>query len=426
MSRTGVRQERAILVGVFLKSSSDRFSSQESLQELQGLARTAGLFVVGCIQTVIDEPKASTFLGKGKIEEIARLRKALEANVVVSQSDLSPVQQRNIEDAVGAKVLNRTELIFDIFAQHADSKAGKLQVELAQLQYRLSHLAGHGVWMSRLGGGIGTRGPGETKLETDRRRIAEKITKLSRDLKKLSRRRAQQRKARLRSSIPIVSLVGYTNAGKSTLLNALTRAQVPARDQLFTTLDTTTRKLEFHHRQFLFSDTVGFIQNMPKDLKEAFAATLEEINTASLIIHVVDVSASNRDERIRAVVEVLDELNVLHKPLLTVFNKTDRMKENTEVDSILRRYAPACLVTASKLEGLPELLEKIDEILSRTRGHVVLNLPLREVQLRAQIHQQGCIISEEFKSDQVEIECEIPDHLYRRIEPFVLHSGRDN
>lgn len=412
--------EKAIVVGAFIKGALSKDERELIMQEMVGLAKTAGLEVLCCIQTIVEQPRAGTFFGQGKVQEISDLCETLDADVVVFQLDLSPVQQRNFERFSNRKVLNRTELILDIFAQHAHSRSGRLQVELAQLRYRLSHLTGRGVLMSRLGGGIGTRGPGETQLETDRRSIQFRISKLKQELTQLGKHRTEQRKSRIRAGLPVVSLVGYTNAGKSSLLNALTDSKVTAEDQLFTTLDPTTRKLPMPNGiQVLLTDTVGFIRDMPQELKVTFRATLEEIKTSALILLVVEVTCPAKEQKIESARQILKELEVLDRPILTVFNKADMLEHDTDVMDWLRRYQPSCLVSAATGEGLPELIRLIGNLAAGSRRHVHLRLPIGEGSLRSQIHKEGKVLAESFGESCIEMECEVPLWLLPKFERFL-------
>ena len=348
--------ETALLVG--LETGNSSWDLDASLQELAQLAETAGVEVKGVVRQKRDRPDAALFIGQGKVKELALLRQQMDANVIIFDDELTPVQQRNLELSLGVKIIDRTALILDIFAQRAHSREGKLQVELAQMRYRLPRLSGKGTELSRLGGGIGTRGPGETKLEVDRRRVRTRINDIEKELALVLQQRQQQRQRRKDNEVPLIALVGYTNAGKSTLLNALTDAGVLAENKLFATLDPTTRSVTLPDGEtILFSDTVGFIQKLPHQLVAAFRATLEEVVEADLLLHVVDASHSQREAQEQAVYEVLKELKVAEKPMLLVFNKADRMEagEPAVVERLLRR-GDAFLVSALQKTGLEELL----------------------------------------------------------------------
>src|SRR3989344_3956314 len=351
-------REKALLVGI--EFPSDSFPASLSLPELARLAETAGAEVVGKLTQKRDKPDLKYFIGSGKLDELINLSSASKANLIIFDHDLSPSQERNLEDALGVKVIDRTELIIDIFAQHAKSREGKLQVELAQSSFLLTRLTGHGVLMSRLGGGIGTRGPGETKLEYDRRRIRSRIAQLKDEIEKVRKERLLKREKRRRSGIPVAAIVGYTNSGKSTLINALTEAGVLTEDKLFATLDPTTRRLYLPSgRIILLTDTVGFIQKLPHALVAAFQATLEEVTEADFLIHVVDISNPFFERQIDSVYQVLEELKSIAKPLITVFNKADRMEKNVP-RKILGKYKPAVAVSALQKRGLEKLLTIID------------------------------------------------------------------
>ncbi len=343
------------MVGVALKK--DAWPAEETLAELGRLAETAGAQVVGKLIQKRDSPDPAFFIGKGKALEIKNLSLQQKANLIIIDHEISPSQIRNLEEIINQKVIDRTELILDIFSQHALSKEGKIQVEMAQAQYGLSRLTGKGIMMSRLGGGIGTRGPGETKLEVDRRKIRAKISALNKELKKLEEQRSLRRQMRRSSRVKVAALIGYTNAGKSTLMNALTHADVLVQDKLFATLDPTTRKFttSFHHSPFtiLLTDTVGFIQKLPHQLVDAFHATLEEVKETDLLIHVVDASNPNFERQIEAVYQVLEEIGCITKKIITVFNKIDKIGKLDK--QLLKKYDPAVAISAAKKQGLDKL-----------------------------------------------------------------------
>ena len=352
-------KERAILVGVGI--DGDRSGAEASLRELAELARTAGVAVLDSVLQIRQQPDPRYLIGRGKLEELNLRSMQLMAELLIFDRDLSPSQQRHIAEDTNLKILDRTQLILDIFAQRAQSAAGKLQVELAQLKYLLPRLSQRDDSLSRLAGGIGSRGPGETKLEIDRRRVRERITHLERRIESLSRERAVRRAQRARREVPIISIVGYTNAGKSTLLNAMTRSNVLVENKLFATLDPTSRRLRFpREREVIITDTVGFIRDLPKDLVSAFRATLEELSDASLLLHVVDASDPASDEQAQAVERILEELALAAKPRVTVWNKVDLLSEE-EVELLLRRGGVA--VSAATGHGLKELLDRADRTL---------------------------------------------------------------
>ena len=364
MNETADEVERAILAGIEPVGRRTAWSTEESLAELARLADTAGAMVVGKFSQKKDKPDAALFLGRGKVDEIAMSIQNTDANLLILDDELTPSQQNNLEQLLGIKVIDRTALILDIFAQRAHSREGKLQVELAQLKYNLPRIGGQGLILSRLGGGIGTRGPGETKLEVDRRRIYTKIHEIELQIERLKKQRQLHRSRRKESRIPVAALVGYTNAGKSTLLNALTGSAVFAEDKLFATLDPTTRLLVLPEKQeILLTDTVGFIQKLPHTLVTAFHATLEEVQEADLLLHVVDCSNANYELQIMAVLEVLKELDAADKPTLYVFNKADRIG-NDAVCARMLHDREGIFVSAVQGEHLDDLKQRIEAFFS--------------------------------------------------------------
>jgi len=387
-----------------------------SMSELRQLVRTAGAKVAEVVTQRRPRPHAATFIGQGKIEEIREQLAESESSLVIFDSDLTPTWQRNLEQGIGCKVVDRTELILDIFAQHAKTRDGKLQVELAQLRYRLPRLTGRGTLMSRLGGGIGTRGPGETQLEIDRRRITERIAKLKRVLGKVRSHRINQRKQRRQAMIPTVAIVGYTNAGKSTLLNLLSGAGVEVEDQLFATLDTTTRSVELTEGEtILLTDTVGFIQDLPEDLLVAFRATLEEVTEADALLHVVDASSPISAEQIQAVLKVLRELDAGEKPMLTVFNKADRVEDRARLGSLKRECGPAVEMSALLGVGKAELLEALARLVQRSMVRFTISLPYKHGPILALLHEQARVIEERFEPGGIELHAEARQHVFDRV-----------
>jgi GTP-binding protein HflX len=365
--KTQIKAERAFLVGVDSRESANGWSINSSLEELSYLAQTAGAKVVGKLAQKLEKPSRTYYLGKGKLEELIKLKEKCSYTVVIFNDELFPRQQRNLEDALDIKVIDRTALILDIFASRAHTREGQLQVELAQHQYLLPRLAGQWSHLERLGGGIGTRGPGESQLETDRRLIRRRIQRLQKQIEAVRRHRALYRQKRKESHIPVVALVGYTNAGKSTLLNALSRADVPVENKLFSTLDPVTRRLVLPDgKQFLLTDTVGFIHKLPPSIVAAFRATLEELSEADLLLHVVDITHKNAPEQLHTVQEILTELGLDKKPQLTLLNKMDvavhsqdEMNKLATISDLKPLDDNTITVSALKGWGLNILIDKI-------------------------------------------------------------------
>ncbi|HZQ90827.1 MAG TPA: GTPase HflX [Terriglobales bacterium] len=456
--RTGRRRERAFLVGIEYRSASrvaapasdtahraqardvarqrdqaeaqarngdaDRnsraFTAEESLAELRELATSAGAEVVGEFLQKRDRPDPATLIGRGKLEELKGAAASAEADVILFDHDLSPSQQRNIEAEAGVRVIDRTQLILDIFARHARTREGQLQVELAQLEYLLPRLAGRGKEMSQLGGGIGTRGPGETQLETDRRKIARRVRHITEQVEQVRRTRAQQRQRRESAPVATVALVGYTNAGKSTLFNALTQAGVTASSRMFATLDPTIRPVTLpSRRKVLLSDTVGFIRNLPHALVSAFRATLEEVQRAELVIHVSDVASPSRAEQEQQVEKVLRELEAEGKPRLLVLNKVDLLSAADLERLRATQPAGAVEVSALKGSGMGTLLERVDELLtadpvSRAR----LRVPQAEGKALSLVEARARILKREYRDGVVELDVQAPESLLRRLEAW--------
>jgi len=409
----------------FLPVDSPDFSSEESLDELRSLATSAGALIAGEFTQRKDRPDPATLIGKGKLDEIAGAAASVSADVILFDHDLSPSQQRNIERVVHTRVIDRTQLILDIFARHARTREGQLQVELAQLEYMLPRLAGRGVEMSQLGGGIGTRGPGETQLETDRRRIFRRVRHVKQQIENVRRIRAQQRQRRESVPVATVALVGYTNAGKSTLFNALTKSNVVASPRMFATLDPTIRGAELpSKRKVLFSDTVGFIRHLPHTLVSAFRATLEEVQRATLILQVSDASSPISVEQDAQVESVLKELEADKKPRLRVMNKIDlllpKQRESLR-DSDLRDNEQIIHVSAAKGIGLSTLLDRIDAVLEGDRPERVrLRIPQKEGKMLAQLQAGARIYSRQYQDGLVVLEAEAPASLLRRMKAWVV------
>ncbi len=407
------------------KPSIPEFDAEESLAELRTLAGSAGAEVVGEILQRRDRFDPATLVGAGKLEEIAGAAASVNADLLLFDHDLSPSQQRNIEKIVQRRVIDRTQLILDIFARHARTREGQLQVELAQLKYMLPRLAGHGIEMSQLGGGIGTRGPGETKLETDRRKIARRVRHVEQQIENVRRIRAQQRQRRESAPVATVALVGYTNAGKSTLFNALTKAAVLASPKMFATLDPTLRAVKLpSKRTVLLSDTVGFIRNLPHTLVSAFRATLEEVQRASLILQVSDASSRLSAEQDAQVEIVLKELEAEKKPRLRVMNKVDLLDvevAETLMSDALRDDSNTVYVSAVDGTGLDRLLARIDEMVEEDRvSRVHLRIPQEEGKLLSMLEAKSRILSRAYKDGAVELEVEAPASAVRRVREFVV------
>ena len=428
------KKETAVMVGVWLgKNNETTLSLEGSLAELAFLAETAGIEVVGEITQSLLHPNPKTYIGSGKVEELKLLVEELGADIVLFDDELSPRHQRELEDVFGnkVKVLDRTALILDIFALHAETAEGKLQVELAQLHYRLPRLtrawthlarqAGGGGGRTGSIGGVGLRGPGETQLETDRREIQKRIAKLEDELTKVRERRARHRNQRKKTNIPIVALVGYTNAGKSTLLNALTQSEIYVADQLFATLDPTIRHLQLPGgTEILVSDTVGFIQKLPTQLVAAFRATLEEIKEANLLLHIVDASHENLHEQSLTVLETLKEIDAGEVPILTVYNKIDLLNKDEIQKLEEAAHSNEFLISARTGDGIEELQEAIADILFRSDSLVKVLLPYAEGHLVSLFHERGNVIDVEHREDGILIYGRIPQESKALFEDFRL------
>lgn len=404
-------EERVILIGV---SQGDGSDAEQSLLELEELVRTAGAASVGTVIQKREQAHPGTYLGKGKLQEVKELLWELDATGVVCDDELSPAQLRNMEQILDTKIMDRTMVILDIFAARAHTREGKIQVELAQLKYRAVRLVGMRDSLSRLGGGIGTRGPGEKKLEIDRRRIHDRIGQLKRELEEVKRHREIQRKQRQSSQVMTAAIVGYANAGKSTLLNVLTDAGILAEDKLFATLDPTTRGLTLPGGQkILLTDTVGFIRKLPHHLIEAFKSTLEEAKYSDIILHVVDCSNPQMEEQIYVVYETLRQLEVTGKTIVTVFNKIDKLTEGVILRDIQADYQVR--ISAADGQGLDELKEILEKIVQSSRVYLDQIYSYQEAGIIQKIRQSGTLISEEYEEDGIHVKAYVPAELFGRL-----------
>ena len=411
-------REKAILAGLEQHGMS-RWDLEDSLAELKLLAATAGAQVVETVVQKLEKPTAPYFIGKGKAEEIALQCRAANATSIIFDDELSPAQGRNLEEITACKVIDRTQLILDIFAQRARSREGRLQIELAQLQYLLPRLTGMWTHLSRQSGGIGTRGPGETQLEVDRRRVQDRIARLERDLRDVRRNRTVQREGRLRHNWPVTALVGYTNAGKSSLLNRLTGSDVLAADKLFATLDPTTRQFVLPNRQkMLLTDTVGFIRKLPHTVIESFKATLEEVALADLLIHVVDLSHPHFREQMAAVDATIRELDAQGKQTMIVFNKTDAVAEPAIAQAALDHHPGSVAISARTGEGIDTLIEELELRLGAWRMRVEFHVPVSESAALAELHRVGHVLSVRYDGEMAIVTAHVPPELKTRLAAF--------
>ena len=402
------KRERAILVTVE-EIGKESWKLEDRARELEFLAGSCGVEIVGSEICRRKTLTPNLFIGKGKVREIASLVDEWDADAVIFSDDLSPSQQKNLEEVIDAKTIDRTQLILDIFARRATSNEGKVQVELAQLVYLLPRLSGKGIQLSRLGGGLGTRGPGEQKLEVDRRRVRERIIKLKRSLKEIQGQRRLRRSQREKFSMLTIALVGYTNSGKSTLFNALTSSGVKVKDQLFSTLDPTVRKLPLSNNQtVLVSDTVGFLHDLPHHLIESFKATLEEVVGADILFHIIDMSDGRMEQQKAAVFQVLEELGVQDKPIFTVLNKADKIPEKSERERIKRGFHNPVIISALKKEGLLELEDQIVQFIQKDMEDIELVLPHKHYAIAEMIREKGTVKREEYGDNGLFISARLP------------------
>lgn len=409
-------QERAVLVGLNADCfTKEQTATDETLEELEALLETAGGFCTAKVMQNRHTPDSHSFIGEGKAQEVRMLAEATESTMVIFDNELSPGNIRALEEIIGLPVLDRSALILDIFAQRARTKEGRLQVELAQYQYLLPRLSGMGSSLSRQGGGIGTRGPGETKLESDRRHIRERIHRLEEELEQVRQVRSVQRERRMKNSVPVVAIVGYTNAGKSTLLNKLTGAGIPTNNRLFDTLDTTSRQLKVSDNlDVILSDTVGFIAKLPHHLVNAFRATLEELEYADLLLHVIDASDPNREEHIAVVDKLIAQLARKETPVLRCYNKADLVaKEDIPTGQDI------VATSAAMGQGMEQLLAAIENALGHARHHVTLCLPYSMGGQVETLHNNAQVKSVDYTADGIEIEAVLDDILYGRLKDYI-------
>jgi len=417
--------EKAILVHL-ATNKREQAEAEESIKELRGLAQAAGADIIQEVCQFRPNISPKFFIGKGKVEEILQLKQETQANLIIFDHNLSPIQQKSLEDTIRGKIIDRTQLILDIFAKRAQSKEGKLQVELAQLSYLLPRLLGRGKTLSRLGGGIGTRrGPGEQKLEEDRRRIQDRISRINKEILRVQKRRAHQRKNRQKGPIPVVSLVGYTNAGKSTLFNALSKESVFTSSQLFATLDPVLRRAHLPDGLYYFlSDTVGFIKKLPIELIEAFKATLEEIKESDCILHVIDTSSSLGNIQIEAVENILSDLGVKDIPVIKVFNKIDLLPNKPEI--LTKNTNPpnqSVYISAKKGDGLDELRKKLRTHLFRNMNFYYLSIPKSKKNIISSFSKWSIMLKKRENRENIEIKIMADSKLVLNYTPYIKRGG---
>jgi GTP-binding protein HflX len=409
--------EKVLVVVVDFKQEKDSWSDEDQLNEMVELVKAGGAKVIEKLVCKLSKPTASTLIGEGKVNEIVNICEVSEIDTVIFSADLKGSQQRNLEKVIKAKTIDRTQLILDIFARHATSGEGKMQVELAQLEYLLPRLVGKGIELSRLGAGIGTLGPGETKLEVDRRRIGDRVTKLKRDLKDVARDRSLKRKRRKESGIPSISLVGYTNAGKSTLLNTLTDAGQITRNGLFTTLDSLSRQLILpNNQEVVLSDTVGFMHDLPHHLIEAFKATLEEVHEADMLLHVLDVSNPNFRNLYKSVVDVLEELDACEKPTVVVLNKMDQIEDSQWLRDFEGQFDHSICISAKEEINIDRLRDKIIELFSRLIVEIDIDIPTNRMDLVNVVHEHGNVHAIDYHKDRINIKAAVSHKIFGQLE----------
>jgi len=421
--------EKALLVTIGFKQDKDYSGIEDAAQEMEELAKASGIEVVDNITCLCDKPTPNLLIGKGKAEEIGLIAQEMGVESVIFSRDLSGTQQRNLEEAIGRKTIDRTQLILDIFACRAKSPEGKIQVELAQLEYLLPRLVGKGIILSRLGGGVGTRGPGEQKLEVDRRRIRKRIDRLKADLKEIMQRRLVMRKRRQENAVPMIALVGYTSAGKSTLLNSLTGAEQVVRESLFTTLDPLAKSLQLPNGdKVVISDTVGFLRGLPHHLIEAFKGTLEEAVQADLLIHVLDSSHARVYEHNKAVFEVLEELGIKDKPVITALNKVDLLNDEMWLDKLKADFPNSVAISAKLKENFDSLFKKLEEVFSSRMAVIEVLVPHQRMDIIDLFYRQGKVREIEYLQQGIRVKASLPKRLFqkllnsRQIEEFHLKT----
>lgn len=412
--------EKALLVTLKLKPEKGEWKAEERAAELEQLAKSSGAEITDRLVVAREKPSPSLFIGRGKTDEIARRCTVKKIDIVIFNNDLTGTQHKNLENIINVKTIDRTQLILDIFAKRARSNEGKIQVELAQLLYLMPRLPGRGVMLSRLGGGIGTRGPGEQKLEVDRRKIRHRIVKLKKELDRLSLQRATRRKQRAKFSLLTVAIIGYTNSGKSTLLNALTESDIYTRDRLFSTLDPTIRSFILPNNQkILFVDTVGFLHELPHHLIESFKATLEEVVNADILLHLLDISHPKSQELEKSVFNVLTELKAGDKPMITALNKIDKITDD-ELSGLAKQFRKAVPISALKKLNFELLIDKIVLQLSSIVKSYEILLPQKEAGLISLIHEKGRVTNKEYTEDSVKIEAQLPISFYNKIKKKII------